>query len=207
MGIILWFLSRAKGASAAKPAENKQQAADDGQKLVARANQKAAQAWETIFQAQNATDRQSRELSRWAGIESSGDPTARSPLGERGLLQLGPAMMKDGALTPAEFDQLVNPGTTREEHARLNFKFVKWLVARAAKHVTNFPTDGSDQIWYAKLYHQRPVDVRDGHLHGPAALMARELAMRWASDAKAMHRLRAANVVAWNQPDPPEGAQ
>lgn len=211
VGVLLWLISRGRGASAATKSvvksgkgENKQEAADDGQKLVLRANQTAAQSWEPLFLAQDATDRQSRELARWAGIESSGDATAVSSLGERGLLQLGKGMVKDGALTSAEFDQLISPATTREEHARLNFKIVKWLVARVAKHVDNFPTDGSDQIWYAKLYHQRPVDVRDGHMHGPAALMARELALRWAKDPKAMHRLRAANVVAWNTPDPPE---
>lgn len=202
IGLALWLLGKGgKGSSA--PAETKRVAADDGQKLVARATQDATKKWVALFQQADVPQLLAEALARWAGIESSGNPTAVSSLGERGLLQLGKAMQSDGALSQAEYDKLIAPGTTNEEHARLAYKLANWITQRALKHVKNPPTDYISAVWYAKLYHQWPVDVRDGGMHGPAALMARELADRWKADAKRMHRLRAANVVAWGTPEPP----
>lgn len=196
---LWWLMNRKGGGGGGKlPPETPSNAVDDGIKLQARANQAQAAAWHPILMSQDATDSQAGALTRWIGIESSGDATIVSSLGERGLLQIGKAMQSDGALTDAEFEALSSPATTKEEHARMAMKLLRWLVQRVSKHVGNFPTDGApDQIWYAKLYHQRPVDVRDGKLHGPAQPMARELAQRWAKDPKKMHLLRAANVVAF----------
>jgi hypothetical protein len=39
-------------------------------------------------------------------------------------------------------------------------------------------------------------------MHGQALLMSRDLKERWKGDAKKMHRLRAANVVAFGVSDP-----
>jgi hypothetical protein len=141
-------------------------------------------------------------LARWAGIESSGNPTAVSSLGERGLMQAGPQSVDEGALSPDQWDALINPDTGPSTHAGIAMHYVDWLYGRAARYIKAPPTGALDQLWYAKLYHQRPVDVRDGKMHGPAIPMARELARRWARDPKAMHRLRAANVVAWGTPTP-----
>ncbi len=201
---MLWGLLKGKGARAA---ETRQKAADDGQALAARANQKSAQPWVALFKAQDVPTQLAEALARWAGIESSGNPLIVSSLGERGLLQLGPAMFKDvraaGVLTDADWIALSSPATKNEEHARLNYKLANWLWQRALRFVKNPPKDFISGVWYAKLYHQRPVDVRDGGMHGDAFQMARELADRWKSDPKKMHRLRAANVVAWGSPDAP----
>jgi hypothetical protein len=210
--VVAALLMGKKGASGSgsggkKPsgsdARTSSKAADDGAKLLARANQPATERWVTLFQQQDVPAELARALARWAGIESSGDPHAVSSKGERGLLQVTKTTaLTEGALSSAEWDQLGNPSTTNEEHARIAYKLANWLWQRAKKHVANAPEDYISAAWYAKLYHQRPVDVRDGKMHGPALLMARELAERWKSDAKKMHRLRAANVVAFGMPEP-----
>lgn len=211
LAIALLLLGRKGGSSSSssssKPAESKPAAADDGLKLVARADQASAKKWIPLFVQQDVPPLAADALARWAGIESSGNPLIPSPLNERGLLQVGPAMFKDltadKTFTDADWDKLIAASTSSEEHARMASKFANWLWGRARRHVKNPPPDYISALWYAKLYHQRPVDVRDGGMHGPAALMARELSDRWKSDAQKMHRLRAANVVAWGTPEPP----
>jgi hypothetical protein len=202
---FLWLKGKKASASEAKPA-----AADDGQKLVARANQAAAKAWVTLFKGQDVPPLLAEALARWAGIESSGNPLIPSKIGERGLLQIGAKSFadakKDGILTDADWAALSSPATTPAEHARLSYKIANWLWTRARKYVKNPPEDYISGVWYSKLYHQRPVNVRDGGMHGPAPLMALELADRWKTDPKKMHRLRAANVVAWGTPEPPPRA-
>ncbi len=203
MGLGLLLLSsKKKGASSASTpgkTESVDQRTDDGIKLVARANQSGAQKWVTLFQQQDIPLQLAQALARWAGIESSGNPLAVSKLGERGLMQVGEASMKDGNVTPTEWAEMVSPATTNEEHAKIAYNAANWLYNRARKHVTNPPQDFTSGVWYAKLYHQWPVDVRDGQLHGDALLMARELAQRWKNDAVRVHRLRASNVVAFGQ--------
>lgn len=198
--VALLLLGRSKGKK-----ETPAKAEDDGAKLVARANQQAAHDWIDTFEGAGAGQTLAEALSRWAGIESSGNPLAVSPIGERGLLQLTLTTQQEGALGPAEWAALIQPSTPSEQHAHMAMELEDWLFHRAARYVANPPdpvTDPTSAVWYAKLYHQRPVDVRDGKLHGPALPMARELAQRWAGDAKAMHRLRAANVVAFGVPNP-----
>jgi len=207
--LLLFSLFKGKGGGA-RAAETKRTAADDGQALVARADQQSAKPWATLFKSQDAPPLLADALARWVGIESSGNATKPSPLGERGPMQIGAQtfarMKKDGVYTDADWDKLISPATPLEEQARLAYKFTTWLWARAKRYVKNPPNDYISAIWYSKLYHQRPVDVRDGGMHGPAGLMALELADRWKTDANKMHRLRAANVVAWGTPEPPLSA-
>ena len=142
-------------------------------------------------------------LARWVGIESGGDPYAVSSQGERGLLQCTKTTaLKEKALTQGEWDAMANKATSSETHAKIAVKLFQWLWLRAKKHVANPPAALTDEIWYAKLYHQRPVDLRDGKMHGMAPMMAQELATTWKDNAQKMHYLRAANVVAFGNPTP-----
>jgi len=178
---------------------------EDGARLMERANQKAANAWAVVFAdvpGHPISPLSAAALSRWVGLESSGKATNRSRLDERGLMQAGPASVTDGELTQAEFDQLIAPGTTKAQHAALAIKYVDALTNKAMTYVAHPPADPVELIWYAKLWHQRPVDVRDAGMTGDAIADARRLAQQWAHDAKAMHRLRAANVVAWGTATP-----
>ncbi len=180
-------------------------AADDGAELVRRANQPRGLAWAKTFQQTgvDAPKALAEAMARWAGIESSGDPLTMSSIGERGLMQVTrTTALKEHALTTEEWDDLQRPTTTTTEHAQIAYRLVNWLWDRAKRYLTNPPTDYVSAVWYAKMYHQRPVDVRDRHAHGPALLMARELAGRWKDDPAKMHRLRAADVVAWGVPNP-----
>jgi hypothetical protein len=176
--------------------------------LIKRANQPTAKRWADIFARQQTSSGPiSRDLaealSRWAGIESSGNPLSESTLDERGLMQAGPQSVSEGAISQSDWVALTDPDTSDDERAAISIHYVDWLYGRAARFLTTPPTNAVDQLWYAKLYHQRPVDLRDGHMHGDAPSMSRELALRWANDPKALHRLRAANVVAWNRCDAP----
>lgn len=218
LGLLLLGGRKALASSPVIPASRRREDDEaDGAHLVARANQAPALAWADVFAAlkvrpadggdvhpypRNAAE----ALARWTGIESSGDPLATSSRGERGLMQAGPQSVEEGALLPAEWDALIDPNTGPSGQASIAVRYVDWLWGRARRFVKDAPPNTADHavdhIWYSKLYHQRPVDLRDGRMHGPALAMARELAQRWANDPKAMHRLRAANVVAWGNPSP-----
>lgn len=184
------------------------QDADDGAALMKRANQPGATAWAVVFAdlpGNVLSPLSAAALARWAGIESSGIPVGPknpSRLDERGLMQAGPASVVENELTQAEFDALKNPKTTRATQAVLAVKYVDALTNKAMTYVARPPKDPIDLIWYAKMWHQRPVDVRDGGMTGDAHADARRLAQQWAADPKAMHRLRAANVIAWGTPTP-----
>jgi len=177
----------------------------DGEALMKRANQKAAAAWAVTFASvpdHPVSPLSAAALARWAGIESSGNATKPSRLNERGLMQAGPQTVAEGGLTQPEWDALISPSTSKLQHAALAIKYVDWLAQKAFTYVPKPPVDPVEIIWYAKLWHQRPVDVRDSGLTGDAIADARTLAQKWAADPKAMHRLRAANVVAWGTPTP-----
>lgn len=174
----------------------------DGLALMARAEQEAASKWAVLFMDHPVSPLTAQALARWAGIESSGDRNVVSSLNERGLMQVGPQTVEEGGMTAADWNRLVDPSVSNKDVAGIAVRYVDWLWQRASRHLTDAPKDPIDQVWYAKLYHQWPVDVRDGGFHGPALEMARELATRWADDAKRMHRLRAANVVAFGDPTP-----
>jgi hypothetical protein len=193
------------GASAPPPPKPPIDPKADGAALLKRANQAAAAAWAVTFASvpdHPISPLTAAALARWAGIESSGKATNASRLNERGLLQAGPQTVDEGGLTQSEFDALIAASTSRAQHAALAIKYADWLAQKAFTYVARPPVDPVEIIWYAKLWHQRPVDVRDSGLTGDAIADARMLALKWAADPKAMHRLRAANVVAWGTPTP-----
>lgn len=203
--VILFFLVGKKKAQASTLDDGG--SGSDGDKLQRRADQHMAIDWLALFLNEGAPHDEAEALVRWAALESSGDPHKVSTLGERGLFQLGAAAQKDGALTNTEWSALLNPATTNQQHAHMALRQANWLWHRAAAKITN-PPDGVDApeddisaMWYAYLQQQWPADVTKA-LHGPALPMARELATRWANDPKKMHRLRAANVVAFGVPNP-----
>lgn len=181
---------------------------NDCDALIKRANQDAVKRWRNVFARQHTnvgpiSPELAAALARWAGIESSGNALSTSRLNERGLMQAGPQSVAEGAYNDGEWLSLTDPATEDDQQAQLAIHYVDWLYGKAAAFLTTPPQSPVDQLWYAKLYHQRPIDLRDGHMHGLAPAMARELSLRWANDPKALHRLRAANVVAWNSCDPP----
>jgi len=201
--VILFFLGSRKASASTSRGKSDPDA--DGADLVRRATQKTALDWLPLFENEGSGAEYGLALTRWAGIESSGNAHAVSTVGERGLFQLGAADQKEGALTDLEWSALLNPSTTNQQHAHMAMRQANWLWHRADPHIANPPdpvTDPISGIWYAYLEQQRPTDVRDGNLHGPALSMARELAQTWAGDAGKMHRLRAANVVAFGTPNP-----
>ncbi len=95
--------------------------------------------------------------------------------------------------------------TSSQEHARIALKVIGWCYVRATKYIKVPPIDPIEHIWYAKLYHQSPVEVRDAKLTGDALADAARLEKEWASDGKKLHHLHAANVVAWGSLQPPTG--
>jgi len=183
------------------------QTADDSD-LLRRAVLPAARAWFNDFTSQGILAPVANALTRWAGIESSGNPLATSKLGERGLLQCGEAVGKV-VYSPTEWAALISPETTRSEHVRLAIKLFVWLSTQAAKYVSDWPSEPLDRVFYAKMLHQWPADfhgAKSQHMHGPAIAMARELAARWQGSApKSFHRLHAASVVAFGVLNPWEG--
>lgn len=198
----LYFLAK-PSASVAKPVGVPADARNHGASLLTRAAQ--GKAWVPDFEAAGASPALAAALGRWAGIESGGKATAESPIKERGLLQMGPHAVKEGFLTQAEWDSLKSPGTTRATHAKIALKLFDKFWTKAKHYVKNPPTDDTDRVWYAKMYHQRPQFLATAQAHGPARLMAGTLAHRWEkSGPMGLHQryLRSANVVAFNDPDP-----
>ena len=203
IAVGLYFLFRKSPAALA--AEGR---AIDGN-LLSRANQAHAHdPWMAIF-TMDLSPPLSPDIAaavcRWIGIESSGDPLAVSSQGERGLTQITKtSALTEKALTQAEWDALSSVTTSDIDRARLAWKIVEWCWDRAKKYVAGGQArDAIDQLWYAKMYHQRPVEVRDGAMTGDAAADSRRLEAAWASDPKKIRHLHAANVVAWDSVLPP----
>jgi hypothetical protein len=198
IGIALLFGGKGRGTRESAAASD-----IDGARLHGRAYQADANAWSNVWQTLGTPAGLADGYARWAGIESSGNPMALSPLGERGLFQIGRAeALKDHAVTGVQWDAMRRASTTRQMHAKIAADYAAWAFDRARRLIKDPPSDYISALWYAKMYHQRPVDVRDAHLHGPALQMARELAARWAGSPAKMHRLRAANVVAFGRANP-----
>lgn len=196
----LFLLTRGKGAKA-MPTTHAQQASADA-KLLSRANQPSALKWVDVLidpAGLNLPVAVAEAVARWFGIESAGNPLAVSSQGERGLAQITKtSALTEGALTAAEWAAMIDPATTQDEQVRIAWKVIQWCYRRATKYIHGAPpTDEISQLWYAKLYHQRPVDVRDAELTGEAIADAHRLEMEWAGDPGKLHRLHAANVVAW----------
>lgn len=175
--------------------------------LQARANQDQAQSWVPDLEAAGANPDLARALARWIGIQSSGygagDTRGVSKAGERGLLQILPATAKD-ALTPAEWQALSDPATSRAEQARIALKQFRWHQARAKKYVTSWPGDDTyDSVWYAKLHHSRPAELQAYKFAGAAAKNARAAVTAKKNDPAALLRLAEANVVTWGSTTAP----
>lgn len=173
--------------------------------LQNRGNQAQAAAWAAELEAAGLSADTARSLTRWIGIESSGDPRAMSKLGERGLLQIMPATAKE-ALTAADWQALVDPSTSRAAHAAIAARQFKWHREKAKKYVKPWPGDATfDAMFYSKLHHARPKDLSDNqkNFSGTAAKDARFLTSKWKNDAAALKRLAAASVVAWGTITPP----
>lgn len=202
---LLWLLFGGGKSKAATAAEER---AIDAE-LLKRANQPHARdPWFEIFTQDSHPPLDpdiAAAVCRWIGIESSGNPLEVSPSGERGLAQITKtSALTEKALTPAEWDAMISPTTSPQEQARIAWKVIEWCWERAKKYVAGGAArDAIDQLWYAKLYHQRPVDVRDGKLTGDAKADSRRLETTWAADPKRLRYLHAANVVAWNSVLPP----
>jgi hypothetical protein len=205
--LLLGGSSKAEAPTGGPAAKREDTSAEDAL-LMKRANLPAALAWRPDFVAHGLSDALAAALSRWAGIESSGNPLASSKLVERGLLQCSKAtaLMKGGPYTQVEWDSLVDPKTPRDTHVRLAIQLFEWLAARALARVADPPSDDAGKVFYAKMMHQWPADFigkTSVHMHGPAEDMSRELEARWASGAPhSLHRLHAANVVAFGLPTP-----
>lgn len=211
-GGYLLLSSKSKAATTATKAA----VAKTDDDLVKRANQSRAQEWVPILVYDLGEPEATAEaIARWFGIESSGDPRAVSSQGERGLAQIThTSAITEKALTDAEWaamgdpDKPANAGLTKnQDDARIGVKVIDWCYQRATKYLKTPPIDPIEHIWYAKLYHQSPVEVRDAKLTGDAHADAARLEKDWAADAKKLHHLHAANVVAWGSVLPPgEGA-
>jgi len=191
------------GKARPKPVGSPADGRNHGATLLVRAAQ--GKSWVPDFIAAGASPPLAAALGRWAGIESGGNPTAESPIKERGLLQMGPHAVAEGYLTAAEWAALKSIATPRAEHAKIALKLYGKFWDKAKRYVKNPPAEPIDRVWYAKMYHQRPKFLAQANAHGPARLMAGALATRWAPQgAMGLHNryLRSANVVAFNDPNP-----
>lgn len=102
----------------------------------------------------------SRDLGAWAGLESGGNPMAKSSLGEIGLLQIGldtlSDMIKAGILSAADESALRSSSTPDAIHADIAVRFFLGLIS-AVKRKAPAYTDPADQIWAAKMQHALPL--------------------------------------------------
>ena len=175
--------------------------------LLRRANQSRAREWIPILVYDlDEPQAEAEAEARWFGIESGGDPSATSSQGERGLTQITKtSALTEGALSQKEWDALADVTTSPQDDAVIALKVIDWTFKRASKYIAHPPTDPIERIFYAKLYHQSPVDVRDAKLTGDAHADSASLEKLWANDPKKLHYLHAANAIAWNSLTPPTG--
>ena len=167
--------------------------------LIRRANQPRAAEWVPILVYDlGVPEAEADAIARWFGIESSGDPLATSSQGERGLAQITKtSALTEKALTPEEWAAMADVTTSLQEHARIALKVIAWCYVRATKYIKVPPIDPIEHLFYAKLYHEEPVMVRDGKLTGDAIADSHRLEGELSTKAKELRYLHAANVVAW----------
>lgn len=200
---LLFFLLRKKGGSGGS-GKSKVTISSPAH-LLSRATQHSAMAWAPYFQDVGEIPAVADALSRWAGIESSGEPTI-STLGERGILQAGKQTVSEGGMSQADWDELGGNDILPNEQARIGAHYWRWLFTRAATHLGAPPTDPIDQVWFAYQYHQRPKDFTQwGQLPSVAALASAYLLGRGHTnnDDELLKRVTASNIVAWGTPDGP----
>lgn len=169
--------------------------------LRGRAYQKAAQDWIPVLERLGATSEEAAGLARWIGIESSGNPLARSQIGERGLLQCTEATRKLVPFTDSEWNMMASAATSRETHARLALKQYAFHVNRAKIGGGPPARPARDALWYAKAHHMRPADLR-GTTARPSADMAAQFAAGRAKTDREILRLATANMVAFGTIEP-----
>ena len=193
--VACWWMSRQQQGGTV-PTKS---IADRIKGLVPRANQKLAKDWHPILVRAGAHPDLALGLTRWIGIESSGRPLAVSKLGERGLLQISPATAKL-ALTDKEWAALANTHTTPEEHARIAIKQFAFHAKKALglDYVKRPPVDA---LWWAKVHHAWPADLKRTALRPDAKLAATVAGQNITTDRERL-RLAASNVVAFGTPDP-----
>jgi len=164
--------------------------------LMRRANQQRARDWAPDLEKAGASPRLAKALARWIGMESSGKPLVLSRIGERGLLQATKTTaLKEKLFTPAEWEKLRSPASSRAFHAKMAMKQYKFHRRRARRWVNNKPPLSSlDWVYYAKMHHTRPRDLQEGKVHGPALPMARDLWTRGKGQPRRRQRLALANV-------------
>lgn len=203
---VAWMLTRSRDGSARStpgaPALSNATAtppSEEAAKLLKRANQSAALAWSPDF-AMAARPEVADAEARWAGIESSGNPHATSELGEYGLMQFPKDAVAQKILSKTDWDTLHDPNTPPQVHAQINARYVALLSTKASRYVKDYPESPVDRVWYAKLWHAYPKDVKEGKLHGPARAMSRELMAK--ATGKKLHRIIAANIIAFGTPTP-----
>ena len=200
-GIIAALLFFMGGKKTGKDGRSSEPVASVGASLMARATSERARSWIPTFLDLDQTQSQALAWSRWAGIETGGDPLAVSPLGERGLFQCMPST-QPGTMTTSDWAAVQRPSTTRKEHARIALALAGVMWARARRNIKNPPDDPASKIWYGKLWHSRPADFNRGVMHGDALNMARQLAVEWQGKPKQTYRLLVSNVIAFGTPNP-----
>lgn len=120
--------------------------------------------------------------SRWAGIESSGDPRKSSTMNERGLAQVSKGSLKDLGLTEADYNAMASAQTTDDAHAALAAKVMLGEALGVARLGARGPSPGwgppigpmaqlggkvlIDGLGIAKLRHGLPLLVRELHVQG-----------------------------------------
>lgn len=204
IGALLLLIGRKASASTSTSAPAKVNAALTRiAGLQARANQASAKAWIPDLIAAGASPALAEMLSRWIGIESSGDPTKPSSAGEYGLLQLMPATRKGAGFSDADWADLKNPATSRARQAQLALKQFMYHQAAAQKRVAKWPGNAAgESVFYSKLHHARPADLTVVTLTGNAKTDTAALTAKFKNDPAALLRLAAANVVTWGTVTP-----
>ena len=108
------------------------------------------------------------ELAWLAEVESSLNPTARSPAGARGLFQLMPATARSLGLSLLPFDERVHPGKNARAAARLLHKlhdrFDSWPLALAAYNAGEgkiaLTLKKKDAVTFSDIAESLPAETR-----------------------------------------------
>ena len=124
---------------------------------------RAGEPWRGILEAtappQFSDPRWAAAIARLVGMESGGQVTARSPLGEIGLLQIRRQFaVGPGKLTAAEFDSYGRTSTPRSEIARISWKIVRHLDGRTPEAWIG---NVEQRIWRVGMRHGLPALLDD----------------------------------------------